>query len=376
MNLGRRSARWPSRCTCRLRETTVVPPNALREAPAFWSSKPPAASRFTVEGAFPRRQRRASGRSERRSGYEDDALGDGLAGRRRRRLAGVPLPPAPSSRNVGLLQSTARQDGELVGDPDADRRPVRVGDGAVEGRRYTYALSEYAYTHAVGGETVLECPLIDGQDHAARREGRRRGSCTLATAEARRGPFRTGPRPVGRGRRDGVDAPARRRDAPKMRPRTGPTLSEGSFSPALATWEFHDLLFHARTREGRHDYPDQVRPIGMVGKTDPPPALKGPVERVWVRTRSPRPGPTPARRPAVRRGPGVPPVGPRLRPRAGHRRPSSASSCSASASAKERPTPTPSRRPTANVTMDFAPRPYPGGGALYELELYLTVNAM
>lgn len=43
--------------------------------------------------------------------------------------------------------------------------------------------------------------------------------------------------------------------------------------PALHSWEFHDLLFHARSREGRHD-----RPMGgtyrFAGKLDLPPALK------------------------------------------------------------------------------------------------------
>lgn len=31
--------------------------------------------------------------------------------------------------------------------------------------------------------------------------------------------------------------------------------------------------------------------------------------------------------------------------------------------------------PGGTIPMAFAPRPYPGGGALYELELYVVVNA-
>jgi len=43
--------------------------------------------------------------------------------------------------------------------------------------------------------------------------------------------------------------------------------------PALRSWEFHDLLFHSRSREGRHDHP-----VGgtyrLAGTLDPPPAVK------------------------------------------------------------------------------------------------------
>jgi len=42
---------------------------------------------------------------------------------------------------------------------------------------------------------------------------------------------------------------------------------------SLVSWEFHDLLFHARSREGRHDVPvgDTCRFLGRLG---PPPAVK------------------------------------------------------------------------------------------------------
>ena len=46
-------------------------------------------------------------------------------------------------------------------------------------------------------------------------------------------------------------------------------------TPALWTWEFHDLLFHARSRQGRHDHP-----VGgtyrFAGRIDPPPVLHPP----------------------------------------------------------------------------------------------------
>ena len=50
------------------------------------------------------------------------------------------------------------------------------------------------------------------------------------------------------------------------------TLAEDA-DPALAQWEFHDFLFHARSRSGRHDYP-----VGgtypFMGRIAPLPALK------------------------------------------------------------------------------------------------------
>ena len=42
---------------------------------------------------------------------------------------------------------------------------------------------------------------------------------------------------------------------------------------ALAQWEFHDLLFHGRTRVGTHDYPLGVR-FPFAGAIAPAPALK------------------------------------------------------------------------------------------------------
>jgi len=42
---------------------------------------------------------------------------------------------------------------------------------------------------------------------------------------------------------------------------------------SLLSWEFHDLLFHPRSREGRHDAP--LGPTGrFLGRLEPPPAVK------------------------------------------------------------------------------------------------------
>jgi oxazoline/thiazoline dehydrogenase len=50
------------------------------------------------------------------------------------------------------------------------------------------------------------------------------------------------------------------------------TLPEDE-DPILAQWEFHDLLFHSRSRLGRHDYP-MGGTYQFLGKISPLPALK------------------------------------------------------------------------------------------------------
>src|SRR5262249_10102106 len=44
-------------------------------------------------------------------------------------------------------------------------------------------------------------------------------------------------------------------------------------APALETWEFHDMLFHARSRRGRFDAP-YGGTYGLADRLVPPPALK------------------------------------------------------------------------------------------------------
>jgi SagB-type dehydrogenase family enzyme len=141
--------------------------------------------------------------------------------------------------------------------------------------------------------------------------------------------------------------------------------------PALLSWSFHDLLFHTRSREGRHD-----KPLGatypMAGLLPPPPALKT----------SP--------------GEGIPLFRPNLEElkRLG---PSFAQVQDERCSIREYATEPISDHqlgeflyrvarmndfekcevatPAGVVEVEFASRPYPAGGGLYELEFYLFVNA-
>ena len=64
--------------------------------------------------------------------------------------------------------------------------------------------------------------------------------------------------------------------------------------PALQTWAFHDLLFHARSRWGRFDAPFGGT-YRLAGRLAPPPALKPAPSRRDAGTLPPRPGAARAR---------------------------------------------------------------------------------
>ena len=125
----------------------------------------------------------------------------------------------------------------------------------------TYALSRFAYLRVEGGETIVESPLAP-----ARLVVHDRRVAALLHELAR---------PVGAAELAErlVDLPA-----PAIQALLG-LLGEAGLlrgaedQPALSTWEFHDLLFHARTRFGRHDYP-MGGTYRFADRLPPPPAVK------------------------------------------------------------------------------------------------------
>ena len=133
--------------------------------------------------------------------------------------------------------------------------------------------------------------------------------------------------------------------------------------PALRQWEFHDLLFHSRCREGRHG-----DPVGgtfrFLGELAPLPALK-PARPEGVPLPEPSPGAGPpffevldARRSI--RAPGPEPI--TLAQLGGFLHYVARIRAVAPAD------------PAAGRPYEAASRLCPGGGALHEIELYLTVS--
>jgi SagB-type dehydrogenase family enzyme len=146
---------------------------------------------------------------------------------------------------------------------------------------------------------------------------------------------------------------------------SGLRLGEGDHS--LVLWDFHDLLFHARSTEGRH-----ANPLGggypYVGVIAPPPALRP----GW-------PGKTiDLRKVSAAHSQGLSPIAKLLRERRSTRsfddqRPITLAELSRFLDGTARVL---SR---SNATLDLddgghTVRPYPSAGAAYELELYLAVN--
>jgi SagB-type dehydrogenase family enzyme len=142
--------------------------------------------------------------------------------------------------------------------------------------------------------------------------------------------------------------------------------------PALRCWEFHDLLFHARSREGRHDAPvGAVYPF--VGRLEPPPALKQPPAAETVELYRPdletleREDPPFARVQEERRSIreyGREPITARQLGEFLYR-------VARVRDCRDVEVET----PHGPLTMGFTSRPYPAGGSLYEMEIYPLVNA-
>jgi SagB-type dehydrogenase family enzyme len=146
---------------------------------------------------------------------------------------------------------------------------------------------------------------------------------------------------------------------------SGLRLAEGDHS--LALWAFHDLLFHARSTEGRH-----ANPLGgtypYVGVIPPPPAVRPgwPGKTIDLRKFS-------AAHPEA-----ISPVAKLLRERHSTRsfddqRPITLAELSQFLDGTARVL----SRSDTSIDLDdggHTVRPYPSAGAAYELELYLAVN--
>lgn len=230
-----------------------------------------------------------------------------------------------------------------------------------------YALSRFAYARVSEGRTILESPLAHARLLML---DPRAGAVLHALSQPRR--------------LEELSAACPGLESETIEQLLSLLLQAGMLSPsseagvtaedqdcALQTWEFHDLLFHARNRKGRHDYPTGGT-YRFVGLLPPPPALKPavmqtafdldrpdieklksedkPFALVQETRRSIREyGPQPIT--VARLGEFLYRVG-------------RVTECVTNKV----------ETPRGAVEMDFAYRPHPGGGALYELELYVVVN--
>ncbi len=149
----------------------------------------------------------------------------------------------------------------------------------------------------------------------------------------------------------------------------GLRATEGDGS--LVLWDFHDLLFHARSTEGRH-----ANPLGglyaQAGAMAPLPAVRAawPGKKIDLRKLSDAPSQTAS------------PVAKLLRERHStrsfdDRRPITLTELSRFLHGAARVLSTASSNADlgdSDVVVTYAARPYPSAGATYELELYLTVD--
>jgi SagB-type dehydrogenase family enzyme len=244
--------------------------------------------------------------------------------------------------------------------PDYWPRTPPLGDAD------TLVLSRFAYLRRRGNDMVLESPragaLFNIRDP--------RIAMLIATL--------TAPQPVKRLRRqDGFPGPALlallldSRIVFKVDPARDSGLRPTEGDDSLVLWDFHDLLFHARSTQGRH-----ANPLGGVyphaGAIAPLPAVRPrwPGRKIDLR----KPDTAPAQEPS--------PAARLMRERHSTRvfdegRPIALAELARLLDAAAR---VHSRWKSASdlgsggPVVAYAARPYPSAGAAYELELYLTVD--
>jgi SagB-type dehydrogenase family enzyme len=262
----------------------------------------------------------------------------------------------------GLLCYTARAGGAclatlVVVSSSFVSRPAQL----IAGRRYL--LSRFAYLRREGTEAVLESPLA----HARIILNDCRAAALVGALAAPATAGELAERVSGLG----VDAVA---GVLALFLTAGVLEETGAEdqSPALQSWEFHDLLFHARTRLGRFDAPYGAT-YRLADRLPPPPALKpamaGQAHELYhpdldrLERNDPPLAQVQAQRRSIREYDATRPITDR---QLGEFlcRVARVTGC------REEEVSTP-RGP---VRQDFAARPYPAGGGLYELEVYAAIQ--
>ncbi|HEY1748071.1 MAG TPA: SagB family peptide dehydrogenase [Xanthobacteraceae bacterium] len=226
------------------------------------------------------------------------------------------------------------------------------------------ALSRFAYLRRRGNDMVLESP----RSTALLRIDDPRIAGLLAKLST--------PQPVGQLRREQgfpglvflgllVDC----QFAFKVDAKSNKSLRSAEGDGDLVVWDFHDLLFHTRSTEGRH-----ANPLGgtypHAGMIAPLPAVRPswPGKKIELRE---------VLAAQTRKNS---PIAEILRERHSvrnfdERRPITLAELSQFLDGAARIVPKPEDVAAAAGEDEYAPRPYPSAGAAYELELYLCVNS-
>jgi SagB-type dehydrogenase family enzyme len=240
---------------------------------------------------------------------------------------------------------------------------------AVAGRRYV--LSRFALLRREGAESVLESPLaharvILNDDRTAALVAALMAPAAVEELAARVGALAALPAEA----LPGVLTLLLRAGMLGQASPDGTCALDDN--PSLQTWEFHDLLFHARSRWGRFDAP-YGGTYRLAGRLAPPPALKSIKGGETIELYRPdlarlqRDDPPLAwvqeRRCSGRAFDGERPITDRQLGEFLYR----------VARVKDCRHEEVATRP-GPIPMDYATRPYPAGGSLYELEFYAAVN--
>ncbi|MGA2082260.1 MAG: SagB family peptide dehydrogenase [Holophaga sp.] len=254
----------------------------------------------------------------------------------------------------GWLCWSLARDGQTLATLEPLTREFRFRPGPGEG---TFRLSRFAWIRRCDGGAVLESPLGLGRvrlhgPEAVELVGR---LCGPQSPDSLPGL----PPPLARAFLSllvaaGAAAPCA----------AGGQLPEDR-DPALRQWEFHDLLFHSRSRTGRHG-----DPVGgtyrFLGDIDPLPALKPPGPEPEIPLPEPRPP-----RPDL---PFFQVVEARRSIRAPGREPLTLAQLGTFLHHVARVRGVLPPDPQAGRAYEAVSGPCPGGGGLHEIELYLTVG--